>query len=71
MDMAEDVNLVLVPDMEWEWAWAPGGKLKPSFNLLRKGRAYGGISPDFFKIFLPGIRFLRSGASAVKSFSVN
>jgi hypothetical protein len=32
--MAEDVDLVLVPDMEWEWAL--GGKLKPSFNLLRK-----------------------------------
>ena len=55
MNMAGDVDLVLAPDiiMKWVWAWATalGGKLRPSFNLLRTGRACQGHLPSFLASF--------------------
>ena len=54
MVMAGGVNWVLAPviiittiimEREWEWAMALDGKLKPSFNYLRKGSAFYGHLP--------------------------
>lgn len=54
--------MVLAPDMKGEWAMALDGKLKPSFDILRKGSAYQGHLPQIcLDIPFPGLKILRIG----------